>query len=74
MTDPGYGEGIARLQAEAIRAFRVAVVARGMSAVAGFGLVAYGCWLAFPPAGYVVPGVILLAVSIVGHLRGPRRP
>lgn len=39
---------------------RVALNAPG---VAGAGLVAYGAWLAWAPAGFVVAGVFLLALD-----------
>ena len=34
-------------------------------ALAGAGLVAYGSWLAWPPAGYIVGGLALIAWGIV---------
>lgn len=37
--------------------------------VAGLGLVAYGAWLAWQPAGFMVAGVLLLAV-VVAYVRG----
>jgi hypothetical protein len=34
------------------------------SLLAGLGLVTYGAWLIFPPAGFVVAGVLLLAFGV----------
>jgi len=31
-----------------------------VAAVAGMGLISYGAYLAYPPAGYIVGGVLLL--------------
>jgi hypothetical protein len=36
-------------------------VTRGGAALTGAGLVGYGAWLAWPPAGFVVVGLILIA-------------
>lgn len=44
-------------------------IARDLAAVSGAGLVAYGAWLAYPPAGYVALGAMLLAVSIISARR-----
>jgi hypothetical protein len=33
---------------------------RSLQGLAGLGLVAYGCWLAYPPAGSMVAGLGLL--------------
>lgn len=41
-----------------------------LCAVAGLGLLSYGAWLVYVPAGAIVPGVVLLGVGIVGALRG----
>ena len=32
----------------------------------GLGLVGYGAWLVFPPAGFIVPGGILSGVAVFG--------
>jgi hypothetical protein len=37
----------------------------------GLGLVAYGCWLAYHPAGFVVAGAVLAAIPVF-WLRGAR--
>lgn len=38
----------------------------------GLGAVGYGCWLAWHPAAFMVPGAILLALSIIADLRRDR--
>lgn len=49
--------------------------ARDLAALAGLGLTGYGAWLIYQPAGYLAVGILLLAGSVAGHLRGmaPRR-
>lgn len=37
-------------------------------ALAGLGLVSYGAWLAWHPAGYLTAGVLLLADVVAGRL------
>lgn len=32
--------------------------------VAGLGLVTYGSWLVFAPAGFLVPGAVLLIIGL----------
>ena len=44
-------------------------VIRDLSAIAGAGLVAYGAWLAYPPAGYIIAGAIMLTAAILGARR-----
>lgn len=39
------------------------------SIVAGWGLVTYGAWQIYAPLGFVVPGVMLLAVGVLGARR-----
>jgi hypothetical protein len=34
--------------------------------VVGAGLITYGAHLAWAPAGFIVPGILLLAVSVIG--------
>lgn len=43
---------------------------RALLLVAGIALIARGAWLIYAPAGYVVLGVILAVIAIVGHQRG----
>jgi hypothetical protein len=37
--------------------------------LAGMGLLAYGAWLTFPPAGFIVGGALLIAVGALGARR-----
>ncbi len=46
------------------------VVLRDVVGLAGAGLVAYGAWLVFPPAGFITGGVLLLAGALLLS-RGP---
>lgn len=39
-----------------------------LCAIGGAGLVSYGAWLIFPPAGFIVGGMILLAFGSVAVL------
>jgi hypothetical protein len=39
----------------------VGVVGKVLPGLAGLVLVAYGAWLAWPPAGFIAAGVLLLA-------------
>lgn len=50
----------------------VELVRDGMILV-GAGLVAYGAWLAWPPAGFIVAGLGLLVPGVVGAVRAPQR-
>lgn len=34
--------------------------------VSGLGLLTYGAWLAWSPAGFIVPGVLLLVAGVFG--------
>lgn len=47
----------------------VAAVLLAARAVAGLALVAYGAWLAWPPAGFIVAGAGLLADRASEELR-----
>ncbi|MBP2302533.1 hypothetical protein [Azospirillum picis] len=42
---------------------------RLLLAASGVGLIGYGAWLHYPPAGFVTSGVLLFAVAMVGALR-----
>jgi hypothetical protein len=35
----------------------------------GLGLLSYGSWRAYPPAGFIIPGILLLAVAFLGATR-----
>lgn len=43
--------------------------ARATLALVGLGLLAYGSWLAYRPAGFIVPGALLLVAGVLGALR-----
>jgi hypothetical protein len=52
-----------------------AAVGRAATGLLGLGLVAVGCWLAWPPAGFIVAGALLLADRVASQLvagRGER--
>jgi ABC-type protease/lipase transport system fused ATPase/permease subunit len=44
---------------------RLAALARDLAGLAGAGLVAYGAWLVYRPAGFIAGGVLLIAASIL---------
>lgn len=57
----------------ALRAYRLAMartVAQDASAVFGVGLLGFGCWMAWPPLGFIVSGGALLGLAVVGAWRG----
>jgi hypothetical protein len=37
--------------------------------LAGLGLLSYGAFRAYPPAGFMVPGIVLLALAFFGAVR-----
>ncbi len=39
-------------------------ILRDVCAFGGIGLIAYGAWLAYPPAGFIAPGVLLVALAV----------
>jgi hypothetical protein len=43
---------------------------REIVGLAGAALSGYGAWLAFPPAGFMVGGGILVGLAVIGTLRG----
>ncbi len=51
------------------------VVLRALPGLAGVLLVSFGAWLAWPPAGFVAAGLLLLAdrVAVAVRGRGERR-
>lgn len=52
-----------------LRALLATVVAvRGLVALA---LISYGAWLAYPPAGFVVAGALLLADRLLDERKEP---
>lgn len=50
------------------RVASIAAMASDLGAIAGAGSVAYGAWLIYPPAGFIVGGSILLTVGIAGAM------
>jgi hypothetical protein len=47
----------------------IRLVAPGVIEVGALAALAYGCWLAWPPFGFIVPGAIISALSIYADLR-----
>ena len=45
---------------------------RDAVALVGAGLMAYGAWLVYPPAGFIVPGALLVALALFGTVRAGR--
>lgn len=43
--------------------------ARLVLAILGSGLIGYGAWLHYPPAGFVAAGTLLFGVALLGALR-----
>lgn len=48
-------------------------VTRDIAGLAGVGLIAYGAWLVYPPAGYIVGGVLLIVGVLVTSFSGKAR-
>jgi hypothetical protein len=42
--------------------------------IAGAGLIAYGCWLIYEPAGLIVGGVLLLTGAVLVARSGREEP
>ena len=58
--------------AVAVRATAAAVsgLLRDLAGLSGVGLVAYGAWLVYPPAGFIVGGTLLILGALLlalGH-------
>ena len=49
-----------------LRAILAAFGPREVSLIAGLGLVGYGAWCIYPPAAFVIPGAIIVAVAVFG--------
>ncbi|MFF3891388.1 hypothetical protein [Streptomyces sp. NPDC001914] len=45
---------------------------RALPGLAGLGLVAYGAWLAWPPAGFMTAGVLVLADLVADRISSGR--
>ncbi|MCW2243588.1 hypothetical protein [Azospirillum canadense] len=43
--------------------------ARLVLAVVGVGLIGYGAWLHYPPAGFIAGGALVFAMALIGALR-----
>lgn len=43
------------------------------SLLAGGGLLSYGSWLVYPPAGFLMGGALLFGLGVVGVISGLRR-
>lgn len=41
----------------------IPVIVRDLVGLAGAGLVAYGGWLIYPPAGFIIGGLLLIAAA-----------
>jgi hypothetical protein len=52
----------------------VGVAWRALPGFAGLGLVSYGAWLAWRPAGFLVAGALVLADQVADRLTGGGRP
>jgi len=39
---------------------------RDIVGMIGLGLLGYGAWLVYPPAGFITPGMILAGVAVFG--------
>ncbi|MFD9943205.1 hypothetical protein ACFWYW_14570 [Nonomuraea sp. NPDC059023] len=50
----------------------VRVVATAGPGLLGLGLAAYGAWLAWPPAGFITAGALLLADRAYARVKGGR--
>lgn len=48
----------------------VPVLVRDLVGLAGAGLVSYGAWLIYPPAGFLAGGVLLIAAAALAALAG----
>lgn len=51
----------------------VGVLGRALPSLTGLGLVAYGAWLAWPPAGFLAAGALILADQVADRLNNERR-
>lgn len=45
---------------------------RALPGLAGLGLISYGAWLAWPPAGFLTAGVLVLADQVADRVSGGR--
>lgn len=56
----------------ASRADLVVELIRLVLALVGTGLIGYGGWLAWPPLGFLFPGLLLVGLAFVGEIRATR--
>lgn len=49
-------------------------VIRDLLGIAGAALMAYGAWLIFPPAGFIVGGLVLFALAVLSAFAAARQP
>ena len=51
-----------KLLATAVRAIAEAVpgIVRDLAGLGGVGLVSYGAWMIYPPAGFITAGILLI--------------
>jgi hypothetical protein len=56
-----------KLLAAALRAIAGAVpgLVRDLAGLGGVGLVSYGAWMIFPPAGFITAGLLLIMGSLL---------
>ena len=43
---------------------------RAIAVISGACLVSIGAGMIYPPAGFIVGGALLLAMGLIGHMRG----
>ncbi|HLW94047.1 MAG TPA: hypothetical protein VKS25_01595 [Solirubrobacteraceae bacterium] len=55
------------LKAAAKLAEAVPVLLRDAAGLSGIGLISYGAWLVYAPAGYIAAGALLLALALVAR-------
>ena len=53
--------------AAAVRAIAMVVpgLARDLAGLCGVGLVSYGAWLIYPPAGFIIGGILLIVGTLL---------
>ena len=56
-----------KLLAVALRAIAVAVpgLVRDLAGLCGVGLVSYGAWMIYPPAGFIAGGILLIVGALL---------
>lgn len=50
----------------------IPALVRDVVGLAGVGLVSYGAWLTYPPAGFITGGVLLIVAAALAALAGRR--